>query len=149
MNSGTTLPDPMPGPELRQVRLRWTGSGLAFEGGPDDGVQVAIDGDGKLGQTPTQALLMALAGCMAIDVVMILQKSRVQLDGLEIEAVGERADMVPARFVAIRLVCDVKGPGPEDRGKVDRAVELSRDRYCSVLHTLDPEMEVDVRVRLA
>lgn len=131
---------------LRQVRLRWSGEGLAFRGGPDGGVQAVIDSDGVSGQTPTQALLMALAGCMAVDVLMILEKSRVPVTDLEVEAIGERAETVPKRFVNISLVYRLEGPTVEDQSKLDRAIALSRDKYCSVLHTLDPELDVDIRV---
>ena len=130
----------------RQVLLRWSGEGLAFHGGADEGVQITVDGDGAKGQTPTQLLLMAVAGCMAIDVLMILEKSRVPVESLEVEAIGERAETVPKRFVSIRLLYRLKGPSEEDQGKMDRAIELSRDKYCSVLHTLDPEIEFDLQV---
>lgn len=131
---------------LRQVRLQWTGEGLLFRGGPDDGPQMVVDGDSKQGQAPMQLLLMSLAGCMAIDVCTILEKSRVPLDTMEVEAVGTRADEVPRRFVAIELVYRLGGPGEEHKDKLDRAIELSREKYCSVLHTLDPELNLDIRV---
>lgn len=83
---------------------------------------------------------------MAIDVLMILEKSRVPVESLEVEAIGERAETVPKRFVSIRLLYRLKGPSEEDQGKMDRAIELSRDKYCSVLHTLDPEIEFDLQV---
>lgn len=136
----------MPDSDLRQVRLRWTGEGLAFRGGPDGGVQSAVDSDGVYGQSPMETLLMALAGCMAVDVLMILEKGRVPVDDLEVEAVGRRADTVPKRYESIALVYRLKGPADGDRPKVDRAIELSRDRYCSVLHTLAPDLDVDIRV---
>lgn len=136
----------MPSSNTRQVLLRWSGEGLAFHGGADEGVQITVDGDGAMGQTPTQLLLMAVAGCMAIDVLMILEKSRVPVESLEVEAIGERAETVPKRFVSIRLLYRLKGPSEDDQGKMDRAIELSRDKYCSVLHTLDPEIEFDLQV---
>ncbi len=136
----------MPASNLRQVRLRWTGEGLAFRGGPDGGVQSGIDSDGVDGQTPMETLLMALAGCMGVDVLMILEKSRVPVEALEVEAVGERADTAPKRYESVRLVYRVKGPDDGDRSKVDRAVQLSREKYCSVLHTLDPDLPIDIHV---
>ncbi|MDH3270973.1 MAG: OsmC family protein [Gemmatimonadota bacterium] len=132
--------------DTKQVRLKWTGSGLAFRGGPDGGFQVGIDSDGEIGQSPMEMLLMALAGCMAIDVLMILGKGRVHVEDLEVEAIGERASSVPRRYVTIRLIYRLKGPAADDRPKLERAIELSRDKYCSVLHTLDPETEIDIRI---
>ena len=96
-----------------------------------------------------QLLLMSLAACMAIDVRMILEKSRVPLESLEVEAVGVRAGEPPRRYVSIDLVYRVSGPSEEDRPQLDRAIELSRDKYCSVLHTLDPEVKLGVRVERA
>lgn len=131
---------------IRQVLLEWSGADLVFHGGPKEGVRITVDGDGAQGQTPTQLLLMSLAGCMAIDVLMILEKSRVPVESLEVEAIGERAETVPKRFVAITLVYRLSGPSEEDQAKLDRAIELSRDKYCSVMHTLDPDIDFDIRV---
>ena len=138
----------MPDSDLRQVRLRWTGEGLAFRGGPDGGVESGLDSDGVIGHSPMEALLMALAGCMAVDVLMILQKSRVPVEALEVEAVGRRAQSAPKRYVAVTLTYVLKGPSEDDRPKVDRAIDLSRDTYCSVLHTLDPELDVDIQLEM-
>ena len=130
----------------RQVVMRWAGEGLLFRGGPDDGVQITVDSSGEQGQTPTQLLLMSLAGCMAVDVLMILEKSRVPVESLEVEAIGERAETVPKRFESIELVYRLKGPSEEHQVKLDHAIELSRDKYCSVLHTLDEGIDLDIRV---
>jgi putative redox protein len=134
-------------PNVRQVRLRWSGEGLAFEGGPPNGVQIGVDSDGVTGQTPMQLLLMSLAGCMGVDVLMILQKSRVPVEALEVQVTGVRADTTPKRYVSVELLYEVRGPSAEDQAKLDRAIELSRDKYCSVLHTLDPALDVDIRVQ--
>ena len=135
--------------DVRQVRLDWAGEGLVFRGGPDGGPEVVVDGDSQQGLAPMQLLLASLAGCMAIDVRMILEKSRVPLEALEMEAIGTRASEVPKRFLAIELVYRLRGPEPEHQEKVERAIELSRVKYCSVLHTLDPGIELGVRVELA
>jgi putative redox protein len=132
---------------VRQVRLKWAGEGLVFRGGPDDGPQVTIDSAAQEGPSPTHALLLALAGCMAVDVKVILEKSRVPVESIEVEAVGVRADSTPRRFLSITLTYDVHGPGGEHAKRVRRALDLSRDKYCSVLHSLDPGIQIDFRVR--
>ena len=137
----------MTSPNVRQVRLKWSGEGLVFRGGPDGVPEVTIDSDAEQGPSPTHALLIALAGCMAVDVKMILEKSRVLVESIEVEAVGERAESAPRRFLSITLTYDVRGPGGEDAKKVQRALDLSRDKYCSVLHSLDPGIKIDLRVR--
>ena len=85
-------------PNVRKVRLRWTGEGLAFAGGPDGGPLINVDSDLETGPSPTHLLLLALAGCMAVDVKVILEKSRVLVDSIEVEASGVRAESVPRKF---------------------------------------------------
>ncbi len=137
----------MNAPNVRQVRLRWAGEGLVFHGGPDGGPEITIDSDATQGPSPTHTLLLALAGCMAVDVKLILEKSRVPVESIEVEAQGVRAESIPRRFVSITLTYDVKGPRDVDAKKVQRALDLSRDKYCSVLHSLDPGIQIDLRVR--
>lgn len=145
-------------PALKRVRLRWTGDGMVFRGGPlspsengGPGVSIAppetvVDGDSVAGPSPMDHLLLGLAGCMAVDVRMILEKSRVPLEAMEIEVEGERAPDPPRRYVRVRLVYRLQGPGPEDEAKVQRAVDLSRDKYCSVLHSLRPDLDLSIEV---
>ena len=130
-----------------EVRLRWSGEGLAFSGGGADGKQMVLDSEGEQGPSPMQALLLSLAGCMGVDLCMILQKSRVPLESLEVVVEGERAERPPRYFRSIRLTCLVRGPGEKDQAKLERAVELSRDTYCSVLHTLRPDLHLDIRIQ--
>jgi putative redox protein len=96
-----------------------------------------------------EGLLLSVAGCMGIDVVMILEKGRVPLETLSVEVEGDRAPEPPRRFTAIRMTYHITGPSPEDATKVQRAVDLSRDRYCSVLHSLAKDIDLDIRVELA
>ena len=130
---------------VRQARLRWTGEGLAFRGGPDGATEIGIDSSGEIGPAPMHLLLMSVGACMAIDVLMILEKGRVPVEDLEIETIGVRADDHPKRFTSIELIYRISGPSEEEQTKVDRAIELSKDKYCSVLHTLDPETRLSIR----
>jgi putative redox protein len=134
-------------PNVRQVRLRWAGEGLVFRGGPDGGPVATLDSDAKEGLSSTHYLLFALAGCMAVDVKMILEKSRVPLESLEVEAVGQRAETPPRKFVRIQLVYEVRGPQEEHEKRLQNAIDLSRDKYCSVMHSLDPAIDIDIQVR--
>ena len=70
----------------------------------------------------------------------------VEVQSLEVEAIGEKVEVEPKRFHSIRLLYRLSGPSAEDQAKLDRAIALSRDKYCSVLHTLDPEIDFDLRV---
>ncbi len=129
----------------RSVVLRWSGEGLRFVGGPPGGPETVVDGDGAAGPAPMQLLLLSLAGCMAIDVRLILEKSRVPLEAMTVEATGVRAEEDPRRYVQVELVYRLTGPGEADEGKIQRAVDLSRERYCSVLHTLAPDLDLEIR----
>lgn len=131
----------------KSVTLAWTGEGERFEGGKPGGVAVTIDGDGVAGPSPMDALLLSLAGCMGIDVLMILEKSRVPIEALEVSVEGDRRDEPPRRYTALRLEYRVRGPREQDQAKLDRAVALSKDKYCSVLHTLRPDVDLDITIR--
>jgi putative redox protein len=120
-----------------RVRLRWSGEGLVFGGETGDGASITV---------ATQLLLLSVAGCMAVDVRLILEKCRVPVDSLEVIVEGDRAPSPPRRFDALRLVYVLKGPAEADEGKIERAVQLSKDKYCSVLHTLREDVRLDIRI---
>ncbi len=128
---------------LREVVLRWTGEGFVLEGEAGGGASFIVDGHSARGPAPMEALLAALAGCMAVDIQAILEKSRVPLEALEVRVVGERAPDPPRRYTRIRMVFGLKGPGQEDEGKILRAIQLSEEKYCSVYHTLRPDLEIE------
>ncbi|MBW3553838.1 MAG: OsmC family protein [Gemmatimonadetes bacterium] len=127
------------------VRARWEG-GLRFEVVGKAGVPVLVDGDGQAGITPVETLAVSLAGCMGADVVDILGKMRVDLETLTVGVEGDRRPEVPRRYTAIRMVFGVTGVAEADGDKLQRAIDLSRERYCSVLHTLSPDLDVSIRV---
>jgi putative redox protein len=131
-----------------RVELRWT-EGLTFRGGAEGGPEITTSSGGGAGPSPTQLLLLSLAGCMGVDVVDILNKSRVPVEALRVVVDGERAPEAPRRFVAVRLTYHIRGPSEADRGKLERAVQLSRDKYCSVLHTLRPDLDLDIHIESA
>lgn len=131
----------------KRVRLDWAGRGLVFRGGPSKETEVTLDSDGTEGPSPTDFLLLSLAGCMGVDVQIILEKSRVPVESLAVVASGQRAPTEPRRFTSIRLVYEVKGPTAEHQPRLERAVALSRDKYCSVLHSLRPDIDLDIEIR--
>jgi putative redox protein len=91
---------------------------------------------------------MAAAGCTGADVVLILAKMRVQLSALSIEVTGERRAEDPKRFTSVRLRYKLSGE-KLDRAKVDRAIALSLDKYCSVVHSLAPDIDFDYDIEIA
>ena len=114
------------------AELVWS-DGLRF-GATSGKNAVVVDGDGEAGLSPMQLLAVAIAGCMAADVVAILQKGRHPLTGLRVSFRGERQPSPPRRFTAIALHFHVHGAIPADA--VSRAIDLSREKYCSAWHSL-------------
>jgi len=109
------------------------------------GATGVIDGPAELGGEnaglrPMETLLAAMAGCSSMDVIKILKKQRQHLERLEVEVEGERTDAVPAVFTKIHL--RFKGYGPIDPKKLQKAVELSIKKYCSVSKMLQPKVEI-------
>ena len=93
-----------------------------------------FDSDSQAGPSPPQAVAMALAGCMAIDVADIVIKGRHRLTALEAQITGTRAEEPPRRFTHFTLHFAVTGDVAHH--VVERAIQLSRDKYCSVWHSL-------------
>lgn len=129
-----------------RVSLRWTGRGMEYVGKGTRGPAVILDGRSEMGPGPMDTLLLALAGCMAVDVQVVLEGSRVPLEGLEVDVEGERVPTHPKRYRRVRLVYRVQGPGEEHQDKVDRALSMSREKLCSVLHTLRPDIDLEIEI---
>lgn len=127
------------------VESRWDGA-LRFEAVGRAGVSITVDGDGEEGPTPMESVLIGLAACMGSDVVDILEKMRVPFDGLAVRVEGDRRPEPPRRYTAIRLTYVADGVADGDGSKLQRAVDLSRDKYCSVIHSLRPDVEVSIRI---
>lgn len=128
-----------------EVRSRWLG-GLRFEASGRANVPVVVDGDGKEGPTPMETLLISLVACMGSDVVDILTKMRVSFDTLAVGVEGDRRPEPPRKYTALRLVYRVEGVPDGNAEKLERAVALSRETYCSVLHSLRPDIDVSIRI---
>ena len=103
---------------------------------------MTLDSAGEAGPSPMQALAFSLAACMAMDVVHILTKGRHDLKGLRADLSGSRAAETPHRFTTITLHYVINGKVPADA--VERAIELSREKYCSVWHSL--RRDIDFRI---
>jgi putative redox protein len=118
----------------RAVRLDWTGTALRFTGGgtePSTPV-VEIDGDNETAPGPMLQLLLAAAGCSGADVVMT----------------GVRHEEHPKRYTHVKLIFRMSGSGL-DESKAERAVALSLQKYCSVVHSLAPDIVVEREIVIA
>lgn len=132
--------------------VRWI-DGMRFEGTGGSGGGITLDarpehGGTGAGPSPMETVLLALGGCTGIDVVSILRKMRVPLDGLEIRVTGDRAEEHPRVFIRVHIEYIVTGRGlaPD---QVRRAVELSQDKYCSVSAMLRASAELSFSWRIA
>lgn len=122
------------------VELTWEHD-LVFSGKSGD-VRMTLDSASGAGPSPMQALAFGLAGCMAMDVVHILKKARHDLRGLRADLNGIRADREPRRFTAVNLHYTITGQVPAEQ--VARAITLSREKYCSVWHSLRQDITFTV-----
>lgn len=103
-------------------------------GATSGSIAMVIDGDSTAGPSPVQMLALSLAGCMSIDIVDILRKGRHPFTGFRATVTGERAPEPPRRLLAVQLNFHVHGVVPDP--VVERALALSREKYCSVWHSL-------------
>jgi putative redox protein len=109
--------------------------------------EIIFDSESQAGPSPPQAVAMALAGCMAIDVADIVIKGRHPLTGLEARITGERAPDPPRRFTRFTLHFVVTGDVPAHA--IERAIQLSRDKYCSVWHSLREDIILETTFEVA
>jgi putative redox protein len=127
----------MPVKPPTRVSLTWEGD-LRFSSGPDEPALV-LDSDGKAGPSPMQALGYAVLACMGMDIVHVIRKGRYPLEGLKGSLVGTRAASDPRRFTRVEMTFTITGDVPRDVS--ERAVQLSRDTYCSVFNSMAPDIE--------
>ena len=119
------------------IDLAWLGD-LRFDGRSDK-ASITLDSAGLAGPSPVQALGIALAGCMTTDIAHILTKGRHPFRALRSHLVADRSPDEPHRFVRMTLHVTVEGQVPADA--VGRAVALSREKYCSVWHSMRQDIE--------
>lgn len=117
---------------------------LIFTGRTQEGYEIEFDAHVQWGCKPTDALLLSLAGCMAIDVVSFLHKMRSEIADFRITLTADRNPVPPQYFKAIDMTLYIGGRGLDPK-KVDRAIALSHDKYCSVYNSLRKDMDVSVK----
>jgi putative redox protein len=118
--------------------LHWLG-GLRFRA-TSGTHEWTIDGKNTAGPSPVDALAIALAACMAVDVADIVVKGRHDLSSLDTRISGDRRDQPPRYFERFTLHFVVTGEVPAHA--VERAIQLSRDKYCSVWHSIRPDTQL-------
>lgn len=134
-----------------KTRVKWI-DGVRFVAETGSGHSIAVDGAPEaggrnLGARPMEVLLAGAAACSAFDVVWILNKARQPVADCVVEAEGDRAAIDPKVFTAIRLTFRVAGRGLDPR-QVERAVKLSKEKYCSATIMLAKTAEITTRIEL-
>lgn len=128
-----------------KARVKWLDN-MSFVGESGSGHSVVMDGPPDLGGRnlgirPMEMLLLGLGGCASFDVVLILQKSRQNISDCEVEIQAERANTNPKVFTRIHLHFIVSGKDLS-ADKVERAIKLSAEKYCSASLMLAQSAEI-------
>ncbi|HEY5364950.1 MAG TPA: OsmC family protein [Casimicrobiaceae bacterium] len=134
-----------------KTRIRWDGD-VRFIGDSGSGHQAVLDGAPEhgghnAGMRPMEMLLMGTAACSAFDVVLILRKARQDIVGCVVDAEAERADTDPKVFTRIAFTFTVTGRAL-DRHAVERAVALSKEKYCSATIMLAKTAAIEASIVL-
>ena len=132
-----------------KVRVKWV-EGVSFVGESESGHAVVIDGAPEYGgrnrgMRPMEVVLLGAAACTAFDVVLILRKARQPIADCSVDADAERAGTDPKVFTRIHLRYTVAGRGL-DPHQVERAVKLSKDKYCSATIMLARTAEITFEI---
>ena len=134
------------GSNLRVIEATWVGD-LKFSGGAPGAPAITIDGDNTTAPGPMQTLLIAAAGCTGADIVSILRKMQVTLQRCDVTVTGERASEYPRRYLKIHFAWTMAGAGL-DEAKARRAIDLSIEKYCSVIHSLNPDIPITYELEI-
>ncbi|WP_413306525.1 OsmC family protein [Bacillus sp. 1P10SD] len=131
-----------------ELSVKWNEK-MAFSGTTPSGHEIKMDaapevGGENTGARPTELLLNAVAGCTGIDIISILHKMRLEPSSFHMDVKGERADDHPKKFTTITIHYALEGDLPEE--KVVRAIQLSKDKYCSVSHSLSAEISASYSI---
>ena len=138
-----------------KVTLKRVNQAVHLEAVNESGNTVQIDGAPKIGgeekgARPMELLLMGLGGCSSMDILSILDKQKVVLDDFNIEVSADRAvDQVPSLFTDIHVKFLFKGPDLSAKlKKIERAVNLSMEKYCSVTKILEQSAKITYEIVL-
>lgn len=129
-------------PIINKSTITWEKE-LIFHGRTQRGEEIDYDAEFQWGCSPTETLLLSIGGCLAIDVVSFLQKMRCEISAFSMDLSGKRKPDPPQYYKSVELVMHISGKNITEK-KIERAISLSQDKYCSVYHSLRPDIEVEV-----
>jgi putative redox protein len=132
------------------IIVKWM-EGMSFEA-EVEGFKIAIDADpafggNSKGPRPKPLMMVALAGCTGMDMVSLLNKMRVDYDSLNIMVEGDLTEDHPKHFKKMKVVYELKGKDIDIK-KVQKAVDLSKEKYCGVSYSYKDVMELEYEIRI-
>lgn len=134
-----------------KIELQRVNDNVHFTAQGASNVDIHIDGATSIGgeeagARPMELILMGLASCSAIDIIGILKKQRQKIDRFDITVDAERVDEIPKVFKKINVHYKVAGEIEET--KLKRAIDLAKDKYCSVAHMLNKTVEINYTYKI-
>jgi putative redox protein len=128
--------------QVNKATLTWDKE-LIFIGRTNRGYEIEFDAQQQWGCAPTESLLLSVAGCMGIDMVSFLKKMKCEIKAYKMDIVGERNPTPPQYYTSMEMIITITGAGLTPK-KIERAISLSQEKYCSVYHSLRKDMKVKV-----
>jgi putative redox protein len=132
------------------INVHWQ-EGMSFEA-EVEGFKIAIDADSEVGgqrkgPKPKSLMMVALAGCTGMDVASLLNKMRVNYESLNVKIEGELTEEHPKHYTRMKVIYEVKGDNIDIK-KVQKAVDLSKEKYCGVSYSYKGIMDLEYDIRI-
>jgi putative redox protein len=133
---------------VKTASVKWDGTESNFTGEGGSGFKLKMGGrSGVEAASPMELVVLAAGGCTAMDVLDILKKKRQEVEGFEVNVIGSRALEHPKVFTEVELEYVVRGKNIDPQA-VERAIELSLTKYCSVNIMLEKALKLTHRYRI-
>ena len=128
-----------------KAQIKWT-NGMQFIARTGKGPAVVLDSsEGGSGPSPMEMVLMGVAGCSAIDVIMIMEKKRVRVTDFQVNITGERAEEYPKRYTDVHIEFVLHGKGIKPKA-LEQAIQLSETKYCGAMASLNADFNTTFRI---
>jgi len=132
------------------INVQWL-EGMSFEA-EIDGFKIAIDADPEFGgkskgPKPKPLMMVALAGCTGMDIVSLLNKMRVDYESLNVIIEGDLTEEHPKHFTRMKVIYELKGKNINIK-KVQKAIDLSKEKYCGVSYSYKGVMDLEYEIRI-
>ena len=133
-----------------KINVKWK-DGMSFEA-DIDGYKISIDSDPEFGgkskgPKPKPLMMVALAGCTGMDLVSLMNKMRVKYDSLNVIVEGDLTEEHPKHFIKMKVIYEISGK-EIDLKKVEKAVAMSKDKYCGVSYSYKKVMEMEYEIKI-